>query len=90
MIICDEASQLQEASVGIVLSRPLQTLVLAGDNKQLPATVISKLGTKTRYGRSLFDRLLGQNFPSLLLNVQYACTRKYACGRITGFTREGC
>jgi superfamily I DNA and/or RNA helicase len=45
--------------------------VLAGDNKQLPATVNSALAELHGYGRSLFERLLLHDFPSSLLNTQY-------------------
>ena len=69
--IIDEATQLVEASTSIMLYEDLKCLVLAGDNKQLPSTVISKLAEQRGYGRSLFDRLLHHNFPSLLLNIQY-------------------
>ena len=71
MVIIDEATQLVEAETSIMLSANLKCLVLAGDNKQLPSTVISKLAETHGYGRSLFDRLLHHNFPSLLLNIQY-------------------
>ena len=69
--IIDEATQLVEASTSIMLHKDLKCLVLAGDNKQLPSTVISTLAESKGYGRSLFDRLLHGKFPSLLLNVQY-------------------
>ena len=49
--VIDEATQLVEASTAQVLSSHLKCLVLAGDNQQLPSTVISMLATKNMYGR---------------------------------------
>jgi senataxin len=69
--IIDEASQLIEAATVIMIWPKLKCLVLAGDNKQLPATVISLAARDAGYDRSLFDRLLQRGFPSSLLTVQY-------------------
>jgi hypothetical protein len=71
VVIIDEATQLVEAATAIMFSPRLRCLVLAGDNKQLPATVNSSLAEKQGYGRSLFERLLLHDFPSSLLNTQY-------------------
>jgi senataxin len=71
VVIIDEATQLVEVSTAIMFSEGLQCLVLAGDNKQLPSTVISELAKEKGYGRSLFDRLLQHAIPSSLLNIQY-------------------
>jgi hypothetical protein len=49
--LIDEATQLVEASTAIMLSTDLCCLVLAGDNKQLPATVISQRATEVLFGR---------------------------------------
>ncbi len=78
--IVDEATQLVEASTAIMLSPRLGCLVLAGDHKQLPPTVISGLAQKFGYGRSLFDRLLGNSgSASSLLNVQYRMHPRISC-----------
>jgi hypothetical protein len=71
VVIIDEATQLVEISTAIMFSDGLECLVLAGDNKQLPSTVISELAKEKGYGRSLFDRLLQHEIPSTLLNIQY-------------------
>jgi superfamily I DNA and/or RNA helicase len=71
VVIIDEATQLVEAATAIMFSPRLRCLVLAGDNKQLPATVNSALAELHGYGRSLFERLLLHDFPSSLLNTQY-------------------
>lgn len=69
--IIDEATQLVEAEVPIVLRRDLRCLVLVGDEKQLPSTVISSAAQKGGYGESMFDRLLKANYPHSLLDTQY-------------------
>ena len=72
MAVVDEATQLVEASTAIMLSPGLGCLVLAGDHKQLPPTVISRLAQDFGYGQSLFDRLLSNpGSASSLLNTQY-------------------
>lgn len=69
--IVDEAAQLVEARIAIVLSPSLKHLVLAGDNKQLPPTVKSMLAKSKGYDISLLDRLLDGGFPCTLLDTQY-------------------
>jgi hypothetical protein len=54
----------------------LQHLVLVGDPKQLPATVISQRAEQLGYSRSLFERLQQQGHPVLLLDVQYRCRQE--------------
>ncbi|RUP51367.1 P-loop containing nucleoside triphosphate hydrolase protein [Jimgerdemannia flammicorona] len=71
-VILDEATQLPEAETALLLRQTLRRLVLAGDHKQLPATVISPFAKKCLYGRSLFERLqLVQYTSSFLLDTQY-------------------
>ena len=69
--VVDEATQLVEAELAIVLREQLRCLVLVGDEKQLPSTVISSVASKLGYGESLFDRLLKLKFPYSILNTQY-------------------
>lgn len=69
--IIDEATQLVEAEIAIVLREQTRCLVLVGDEKQLPSTVISSLASNFGYGESLFGRLLKLNYPYSLLNTQY-------------------
>ncbi|KAG0598916.1 hypothetical protein M758_12G111700 [Ceratodon purpureus] len=71
--IIDEASQLVEAEATIVTRmKGLKQLILVGDHKQLPATVISKVAEKCGYRRSLFDRLqMLQHGCRHMLNTQY-------------------
>ena len=69
--IVDEATQLVEALTAQVFSPNLQCLVLAGDHCQLPATVISQIAKRRGYDRSLFDRLISNGYPNVLLDTQY-------------------
>eukprot|EP01041_Mallomonas_annulata_P001018 gene1018-1996_t len=71
IVVIDEATQLVEAQTCVLFRESLQCLVLAGDNKQLPATTMSTHPLAEGYKRSLFDRLIDNNYPSYLLNIQY-------------------
>jgi len=56
-IIVDEASQCAEPELLMQLVYQSKKLILIGDHKQLPATVISSFAQKFGYGRSMFERL---------------------------------
>ena len=49
----------------------VQRLVLVGDHKQLPATLMSEPARRCGYGRSLLERLAEAGRPVSLLNTQY-------------------
>ncbi len=49
----------------------MQRLVLVGDHKQLPATLMSEPARRCGYGRSLLERLAGEGRAVTLLNTQY-------------------
>jgi hypothetical protein len=72
-LIVDEASACTEAELLIPLhSTKPERLLLVGDPKQLPATVMSPLAIKCGFPQSLQDRLMYKNkFDYSLLNVQY-------------------
>jgi hypothetical protein len=57
--LVDEAAQLVEAEGAILLERwpEMGCLVLVGDHRQLPATVMSRVAVEAGYGRSTFARL---------------------------------
>ncbi len=74
-IVVDEATQLLEPATSILLTNEVRCLVLAGDHKQLPATVLTKYG----YRKSLFDRLIQSEFPSSMLKVQYRMHPAISC-----------
>lgn len=69
--VVDEATQLVQAETAIVLRKGVHCLILAGDDKQLPATVTSSHCKKSRYDASLFGRLLQLQYPYHLLDTQY-------------------
>ena len=70
--LIDEATQLVQAETAIALQmNGLRCLVLVGDDKQLPATVMSKVCRELGYEMSLFSRLLRLDYPYSLLNIQY-------------------
>ncbi|KAL7143772.1 hypothetical protein ABFS83_08G214400 [Erythranthe nasuta] len=72
MVIIDEAAQLKECESSIPLQLPgLRHAVLVGDEKQLPAMVISKICEEAAFGRSLFERLVKLGHKKHLLNIQY-------------------
>ena len=69
--VIDEATQLVQAETCIVFNRSLKCLVLAGDDKQLPSTVLSSHCQQYGYGTSLFSRLVSSGYKYNLLNIQY-------------------
>ena len=69
--IVDEATQMVQAATALVMRARMRCLVLAGDDKQLPATVLSKHCQLLGYGESLFSRLMKNGYESSLLTVQY-------------------
>ncbi|CAH0473729.1 unnamed protein product [Peronospora belbahrii] len=70
-LIIDEAAQAVEASTLIPFKFRPQRVVLVGDHRQLPATVISKKLVSMGYDRSLQQRLVENGSPVLLLTQQY-------------------
>ncbi|KAL6567847.1 hypothetical protein OROGR_001515 [Orobanche gracilis] len=71
-VIIDEAAQLKECESCIPLQLyGIRHAILVGDEKQLPAMVISKICEKAGFGRSLFERLVMLGHRKHLLNVQY-------------------
>jgi superfamily I DNA and/or RNA helicase len=70
-LIVDEACQSTELETLIALQHNPDKVILVGDQKQLAPTVISKNHEKTRYSRSLFERLLDCQVEKTMLNEQY-------------------
>ncbi|CAI5744369.1 unnamed protein product [Peronospora destructor] len=70
-LIIDEAAQAVEASTLIPFKFRPHRVVLVGDHRQLPATVISKKLVSMGYDRSLQQRLVENNSPVLLLTQQH-------------------
>lgn len=70
-VIIDEASQGVELSTLIPLKLGCRRLILVGDPKQLPATVLSRRAIERRYDISLFQRLQMSGHQVVMLSVQY-------------------
>ncbi|KAN0037640.1 hypothetical protein ACTFIV_002993 [Dictyostelium citrinum] len=70
IVIIDEAAQAVETSTLIPIQHGCKKVVLVGDPKQLPATIISPLAIKYKYDQSLFQRLQEKNSPHML-TTQY-------------------
>ena len=71
--IVDEAAQATELETLIPLQYKCSSIVLCGDPKQLPATVMSQSSKKHLYGRSLFERLYESGHPVHFLDQQFRC-----------------
>jgi superfamily I DNA and/or RNA helicase len=69
--IIDEAAQTTEPSTLIPLRFGCRRLVLVGDPRQLPATVLSRKADKFGLGRSLFERLEKAEHEVVMLTIQY-------------------
>ncbi|KAH8584831.1 sen1p NAM7 like superfamily I RNA helicase [Cryptosporidium sp. chipmunk genotype I] len=70
-VIIDEASQGVELSTLIPLKLGCKRLILVGDPKQLPATVLSRRAIERKYDISLFQRLQMSGQHVVMLSVQY-------------------
>lgn len=70
-VILDEVTQANEMATLIPLVKGCQQLVLVGDHKQLPPTVLSTFAQSKGMTISLFERLVKQGVVPNLLNVQY-------------------
>ncbi|CAG9464879.1 unnamed protein product [Pedinophyceae sp. YPF-701] len=71
MVVVDEATQIVEPSCIIPLVRGAECVVMAGDPRQLPPTVVSGEAAKLGLGETLFERLGDAGLAPLLLRTQY-------------------
>ena len=71
VVIVDEAAQTTEPSVLIPLRYGCDQLVLVGDPRQLPPTVLSEDASRLGLSMSLFERLERAGHEVLMLTVQY-------------------
>lgn len=69
--IIDEAAQTTEPSTLVPLKYGCANLVLVGDPRQLPATVLSNAASHAGLGMSLFERLEKCGHEVVMLNMQY-------------------
>ncbi|KAL8114930.1 hypothetical protein AgCh_021673 [Apium graveolens] len=71
VVIIDEAAQAIEAATLVPLANGCKQVFLVGDPHQLPATVISRVADKFKYGMSLFKSLQEAGYPVQMLKTQY-------------------
>lgn len=71
VVIVDEAAQAVELSCLIPLKYGCKRCIMIGDPQQLPATVMSQLALSLQYERSLFQRMKENNYPCVMLDIQY-------------------
>ena len=70
-ILIDEATQATEPATLVPIVRGCKQLVLVGDHKQLPPTVISSRAEEMGLNISLFERLIELGINSTMLLKQY-------------------
>ena len=70
-VLLDEATQATEPASLVPLVRGARQIVLVGDHRQLPPTVISQRAEKGGLRRSLFERLAEMGIEPMLLDTQY-------------------
>ncbi len=71
IVLIDEATQASEPSALVPINRGCRQLILVGDHKQLPPTVISEQAEQGGLGQSLFERLNKCGIPAHMLTTQY-------------------
>ncbi|MCP2503037.1 MAG: AAA domain-containing protein [Candidatus Thalassarchaeaceae archaeon] len=70
-VLIDESTQATEPAALVPLVRGARQVVLVGDHKQLPPTVLSFRAEENGLKRSLFERLIDLGIEPLLLTTQY-------------------
>ena len=70
-VLLDEATQATEPASLVPLVRGARQIVLVGDPRQLPPTVISRRAENGGLRRSLFERLVAMGIEPMLLDTQY-------------------
>ena len=70
-VLIDEATQATEPAALVPLTRGTRQMVMIGDHRQLPPTVISRRAEQGGLARSLFERLVEMGIVPHLLNTQY-------------------
>ncbi len=71
LVLLDEATQATEPASLIPLTKGARHVVLVGDHRQLPPTVISRRAENDGLRQSLFERLTLLGAPSTMLKTQY-------------------
>ena len=70
-VLIDEATQATEPASLVPLVKGSRQIVLVGDHRQLPPTVISRRAERGGLDRSLFERLVEMGIAPLMLTTQY-------------------
>ncbi|MDP6742446.1 MAG: AAA domain-containing protein [Candidatus Thalassarchaeaceae archaeon] len=70
-ILIDEATQAIEPATWVPIMRSCRRLVLVGDHRQLPPTVISRRAEDDGLRLSMFERLVEIGLHPHMLNIQY-------------------
>ncbi|MEE3082852.1 MAG: AAA domain-containing protein [Candidatus Thermoplasmatota archaeon] len=71
MMLMDEATQATEPAALIPLVKGARHVVLVGDHRQLPPTVLSRRAEQDGFARSLFERMIALGLPATMLTTQY-------------------
>jgi regulator of nonsense transcripts 1 len=71
IVLIDEATQATEPATMVPIIRGARQLILIGDHKQLPPTIISKRAEDAGLVRSLFERLVDAGIAPFVLRTQY-------------------
>ena len=70
-VLVDEATQATEPATLVPIVRGARQVVLIGDHRQLPPTVISRRSEEGGLSRSLFERMIKMGIEPLMLTTQY-------------------
>jgi len=70
-ILIDEVTQAVEPAALVPITLGCRQLVLVGDHRQLPPTVVSRRAEQDRLGLSLFERLVAIGLEPNMLETQY-------------------
>lgn len=71
VVVVDEATQATEPASMVAIAGRAQSLLLVGDQRQLPPTVKCRAAERLGLGTSLFVRLQGMGLEPMLLDTQY-------------------
>ncbi|GBF93852.1 hypothetical protein Rsub_06851 [Raphidocelis subcapitata] len=71
VVVIDEATQATEPASVVAIAGRAQSLLLVGDQRQLPPTVKCRAAERLGLGTSLFVRLQGMGLEPMLLDTQY-------------------
>jgi len=71
LVLMDESTQATEPASLVPLMKGARHVVLVGDHRQLPPTVISRRAEEKGLARSLFERLITLGLPATMLTTQY-------------------